>query len=823
MSLRDCIDSAVAQGHITLEEGQALKRRYDALAANILSKGEARTRLVRELEAEALDRRRRALLTETRRRELVKNLFSHRNRKGQHDPAGALMAVLIHHGEARFEDIEHKRLAIQAQAQAEMEELLHEFRKGWLTGDLRRRRGETHVRLANVVRELFGETTGDARAKVLAESWSKVAEDLRQRFNAAGGAIGKLGKWGLPQSHSPEALIKAGFGEWSAFVRPRLDRERMLNPLTAARMTDDEIGEHLLEVYHQITTDGWISREPTGTQLKSGLFSQHADHRYLHFKNADAWLEYQRNFGEGDPYAAMMLHLSTMARDIAAMEILGPNPEAMLKYLKDQVKQHAALAAAGHPDAIGPTVADPRQRAVSSIHRADEMWSHMRGSASSPINTKLANTVEGARNIVVSASLGSAAITALGDVTTDAVTRGFTGLPIIGALTDTLKMFSTANRREAVRAGLILDSALSAMHQQARYVGSVSTRTWTGFLADRTVSLSGLSPITQARKLAFGLAFQAEYADRVGLPMAQLPAALRSNLERHGITADEWDLIRASALYEPEPGATFLRPNEISQGPGGRPLADKYLAMILRERAFAVIEGNVASRSFMLSENQPGTFTGSLLRSMAMFKSFGVAMVTLHGERLVREFMMRPARGAVYAGGLLIGSTIIGVMVMQLKELAGGRDPRDMKDPKLWGAALLQGGGMGIYGDFLFGDVNRFGGGLAATVGGPMIDRLDNLRRLTIGNVMEFAEGKDKTNVGRELVQFMRLNTPGSSLWFSRLAYERILLDQLQHLIDPAARNAFRRKMQFRKTQFGNEYWWRPGETTPRRAPVLAQ
>src|SRR5690606_31099024 len=216
----------------------------------------------------------------------------------ERDPAGALQMILIHHGQARFEDIEHRRMSILALAHAEMEELLHEFRKGWLSGDIRRRRGETHVRLEHVVRELFGQETQDGRAKVLADSWAKVAEDLRQRFNAAGGAIGKLGRWGLPQSHSPEALIKAGFKTWSDFVRPRLDRDRMRNPLTGERMTDDELGEHLLEVFHQITTDGWISREPTGTPMKSGLFSQHADHRYLHFRDADTWMEYQRAFGE---------------------------------------------------------------------------------------------------------------------------------------------------------------------------------------------------------------------------------------------------------------------------------------------------------------------------------------------------------------------------------------------------------------------------------------------------------------------------------------------------------------------------------------------
>jgi hypothetical protein len=143
-----------------------------------------------------------------------------------------------------------------------------------------------------------------------------------------------------------------------------------------------------------------------------------------------------------------------------------------------------------------------------------------------------------------------------------------------------------------------------------------------------------------------------------------------------------------------------------------------------------------------------------------------------------------------------------------------------MDDPKLWGAAALQGGGLGIYGDFLFADVNRFGGGLATTVAGPLMDRANTLRGLLIGNTIEaFDPVAKKTNAGREAVNFLRQNTPGASLWFARLAYERVVFDQLQYLADPEAHAAFRRKQQSRKRQVGNEFWWAPGEATPSRPP----
>ena len=42
MSLKDCIDNASRQGEITKEEADALKKRYDAIARQVFSKGAAK-------------------------------------------------------------------------------------------------------------------------------------------------------------------------------------------------------------------------------------------------------------------------------------------------------------------------------------------------------------------------------------------------------------------------------------------------------------------------------------------------------------------------------------------------------------------------------------------------------------------------------------------------------------------------------------------------------------------------------------------------------------------------------------------------------------
>lgn len=827
MGMKDCIRSAQMQGKISLEDAQALYRRYDDIARRVLSPAAVRQQLIAEAEAVALEARRRDLLQETRRLELEQQVMGHTDSKGRAAPQDALPYLIEHHGQAKFQDVEHKKLAILGQVHAKMEEVLHEFRKGGLSGELRRRNPEMVARMENVVRELFGQSTGDTRAAQLSAAWHDVAESLRQRFNAAGGAIGKLEKWGMPQVHAQDALLAAGKDKWMGTIAPQLDRQRMKNPLTGEVMSDAELTQALDHVYDTIVSEGWNTRQPSSQPQGAGaLFKQHADHRFLIFKDADSWLAYQKDFGEGDPFASMMGHLSMMARDIAAMEVLGPNPDAMLNYLRGLVQKQA-------PGADATT---------KGLHKLDEMWAHYRGSANMPVSGVMANTVAGARNLVSAAALGSASMSAVSDLGFSTIARGFVGIPVLKALSSYLKQFTTANTREAVRAGLILDSALHAMHQQARYIGSISGRTWTGYINDRVLTWSGLQAMTQAGKHAFGMDFQAFAADLARFAWDELEGqggggAFRRTLERHGFDAASWDQIRAAPQYQSHrgqgfvaaadaTGTGFLRPAEIA-GVAGQELADRYVSMILRETKFAVPESTIASRAVMVGTNQPGTFVGELVRSAGQFKSFGVAVLMLQGGRIFRELAGgSKARGALYGGALLIVSTILGGVAMQLKEIANGRDPRRM-DPldkmgrKFWGAAMLQGGGFGIYGDFLFADVNRFGGSLSGTVAGPMVDKLDNIRKLTIGNFIEFAEGKDKTNFGRELSKFIRSNTPGQSLWFARQAWDRVLMDQLQYLMDKDAHTAFRRQVQRRQKEMGQEFWWRPGETAPRRGPDL--
>lgn len=824
MALTDCLATALAGKEITQQQHDRLAADYERLRAahgplSIAAAAQAKQSLLDRLKAETLHARRRAKIDLANTRKLLADLDAHRTPQGGQDVAAAALYKLDNNGEAKFDSVSRRHDVITGLAHARMESLLNRFRRSKLAGDKIR---QNRAQLQNVVREAFGEDTGDAAAKGFAQAWDDTSRWLVQRFNAAGGAIALAEKWGLPQWHDRRALLARRMDAWREDIKPQLDTSRMMHPLTRTPIQPGELDEILNGIWQGIVTDGWDSKEATRQIMgKGALANQRQEHRFLVFKDADSWMKYQADYGGGsDPFAAMMGHINMMSRDIAAMEILGTNPTLGVEFLKQIVAKEASKKQLGQAARFAGG-GDPVNRARKMQYRIDEVWGSIRGSLSTPVDGVWANIGAGIRNIITSSVLGSAAIASISDVGTQQVTRGFAGLPVTNVFKGTIQAaIGGATQRDAVAAGLVLDAARHVHAAQARYVGTFAGPEWTAYLGDRVLTLSGLTPWTQGGRHAFGLAFMHELARSQAKAWDKLHPLLRAKLEQYGMDAGHWTTLQRATIHTGHSGLELLRPNEIAAH--DPKLAERYLGMILSETEYAVPSGTHRSRTVLTGQSRPGTLQGELLRSMAQFKSFGAVYAMLHGARTAALLTGKETRvlGAAYAGALLVTGTFFGALALELKNVAAGRDPRPTNSAAFWEAALLQGGGLGIYGDFLFSDLNRYGGGIQANLAGPAAERGGDFMNLTVGNLAQLVSG-DKTNFGRELINFARGNVPGGNIWYLRLAWEHTVLDQLQFLVDPEANKSFKSKSQRWKRQFGQGFWWRPGEALPARAPDL--
>jgi hypothetical protein len=810
MSITVCLNDLDSRGLLDAERAAAYRASYDDLlgtyrkamsAAAAAARASAETSAA--IDADLALRKRQALLQVAAQKSILEKINAHMANGGKASDAAVALFDMSERAPG-ISNLDGRRRAILGEAHSHMTGILQTFSPDILG------RVRDPALLANVRREAFGEATGDAAAAELVKGWRAGAERLRQRFNAAGGHIGKRADWGLPQIHNAEKVRQATYEEWRDEILPRLDLERMRDSETGQSLTGAKLETALRDAYMSIRSNGWDDRTPGGMG-RPKLANTRADERFFVFKSADDWMAYQERFGADSPWDAMMGHLDMMSRDNAQMELLGPSPGVTVQWLSDLLEKDAQTSRASGE--LFSRVLDENRRAAGEIRG---MFGIFNGEVNRPVSARMARGFATFRAVQTAAKLGGAALSAITDMAFQGVAARYNGLDYGKVLGNHIKLLNPANSEDrafAISSGLIASEAAERMGALFRYSDDVNTPEVARRLASGVIRASGLSAWTQAGKWAFGMEFMHAMGRAAEMDWPGLPPKLRNAFERYGLTEADWATMRAAPRYEHK-GASYLRPNEIDDAR----VRDLMLEMIGGETRFAVPEASLRARNAMTAGIRSGTISGELYRSVMQFKAFPVSILLTHGLRAVSQ---KTALGkAGYVANLAIMTTAFGGLAMQMKQVAAGKDARDMTEDKFWAAAFVQGGGAGLFGDFLYSDTNRFGGNIYGTLAGPGISTAVDAFDLTIGNLKQAAAG-EKTNAGKEAVNFARANTPGSSLWYARLTLQRMFWDQLQQEVDPQARQAFRRTEQRTQREYDQKYWWAPGETMPERAPDL--
>jgi hypothetical protein len=893
-SFRDCIDEAAGKGEITPEAAERARKAYDGAHASaseafgpVDADRHAGKAVMDQLELDAIEaKRRRAMMVRTRQEILdgvtafkrergylepekigvrrtapgvVERLTGLGGRKpppdgfadesvvpGGFGPGGSEHAMFARSLElivenkpglsgAPFSSIEGRYRAIRGQADAQMASLIEKFetRTGFDTPG--------RADLSNLVREAFGQNTGDKAAQGLAKAWAETAEWLRQSFNAAGGSIGKIDNWGMPQAHDSHAVRAAGRDKWVSYVLPLLDRARMIDDVTGQPMTDTRLVAALGDAWESIATNGLnapMAREHAGL---SALAKRRADSRFLLFRDADGWLGYQSTFGDADAFSTMMGHVDEMARDIAQMQILGPNPSAQWSWLVKAAKQEAALEeAAGARGALDSS--------ATYIQTAENMLGHFTGSLSVPVNSRLASFGVSSRAYFTSTMLGSAI---LSDIPTapvfGAYARAFSGLSRTGDFGQLLRLLNPIDgsaRQTARRSGFIIEQATDGMiraTQDNLRLLTVGERVDGGMnafarrLPVAVMRLQGMTAWDAGRKRSFQFEFMAALHDRRGKSIADLRAgdgedrAFATWLKARGFSESDWAAIRAAPVWEPAQGAQFLRPIDV---PDER-LSLRLAEAVDFETRLAVPQTTLWTRAKLLGESRPGTLWGEMRRSWAQFRSFNLTASHLWAEEFVlrgqAKGMTPLVSGVAGLTPMIFALTVGGALAIQLRELSKGNEMKPMDEPRFWMAAMLQGGGLGILSDAIYASESRAGKSSQAAAFGPGGQALGEAYDATVGNVVEvsedmrrgdeFSDAVEDADVGRDTVNLGRRWVPGSNLWWARAAWNRGVIDQLQRIVDPEAEEDFARRSKRMKRDRGQDQWWPEGEALPTNAP----
>lgn len=684
------------------------------------------------------------------------------------------------------------------------------------------------AQIRDLVRELHGEATGNPVAHAAAKAFHAVAEPLRNRFNAAGGNIGHLEKWAVPQMHAVARVAKAGVNAWVDFVMPRLDRRQYYNE-DGTTMSNAQLEGFLREAYKTISTDGANKLVPGQAFGKGAKANNGSAHRSIHFKDADAWLEYQSQFGDKSLLQIMEGHIAGMSRDIALIEELGPNPSHTMNYLIDHYKQELANNDVPVKDLEKP------------IYRLRNIYAEVAGAHEPPVRERLAAAFDTYRSLNVASRLGSAVVTSLADQGALITGAGIQHLPVWKVLRHELSLLNPANaadREVARRAGLGLEQMMGSLNRfSSDGLGTASETAfkaarWSSAVANKVMQVSGMNALTAAAQQGYGMVMFDTIGGmtRKAGKLADLDPADTAFFRRAGVTETEWSVWQLADVDAFRGSDTVLTPRAILQIPDSKltslaassgmtpqalreAAATRLMGAVQDEVSVGVTEPGVRERTFMYGDSRRGTAGGELHRQFWQFKSFAVALIMRHYARMMAQ---ETSYGkAAYGAALMTTTTMLGALTIQISELSSGRDPRDMTDPRFWLAALLKGGSLGLFGDFLFADTTQHGNTLLGALGGPMVGDLEALWGMTKGNIDKVAAGKE-SDFGADAVRFIKGKTPGANIWYTKAVTDHLIFHNIQEQFSPG----YLRRMQNRsRKEFGQEWWWTPGEATPDRSP----
>lgn len=673
----------------------------------------------------------------------------------------------------------------------------------------------------NFVRSAFGESSTAMSDKAF-KAFSQVNDALLDRARNAGLISGKLDRY-LPQNHDWYKLSKVGAEQWIKDIKPLLDLSRFLND-DGTTMGSAEVDAILTRAYENIVTDG---NPESAFDLQAQIKARKSggrwenQHRVLHFRNADAWIAYHRQYGRGSLSNILMSHIRRMSHDVGMLEQFGPDPEATYRFAKS-----IAETEQGFNRKKGTTLVQEwpfGNRLGFALAHIDDVWRNLTGEANaigSP--TRLArysaDFMQGWRNLEVAGKLGKAFITSFSDIPTYLIASGFNRIPLLDSVSMLPRAFGSEWRDYATRLGIISDTVTGDFN---RWAGDNLGNQWTAKVADATLRASFLTAWTDGVRRAFSLNLMGALGKMVNQSWDDLDPRDRSRLADGGITASDWQFMQMAST-EKFNGIDFFNVQRLKQV--NPQVASKLLGYIIKENEMASLGPTVITRAGTNRGEAKGTLGGELYRSLFMFKSFPFAFMEKQFER-ARWLRRHGSKADVlgYAAWTIFGTTILGAVSIQVSNLLNGKDARDMSpdNAEFWFSALAKGGGLGFIGDFLANQASEdptMGSWGAVQLAGPVATTALETADLITATLNKGLYGND-IKVGAKAVKLVRSHTPFVNLWYTSAALDRAVMNQVNEALSPG----YTRKMMRRSQRLhGQGYWWSPTDIANIRAPRFA-
>lgn len=607
---------------------------------------------------------------------------------------------------------------------------------------------------------------GSAEVQAIAKIFSKYQEMARVMQNEAGAFITKLPGYIVRQSHDMFKIRRAGEAAWREFIQPLL-AERTFKGV-------ENRDEFLKNIFNELSTGEFYR-----------VRGDNKTERTLHFKDSDAWFDYNERFGNRSLTEGVITGLQHAGQNAALMRTWGTNPTREFMSDKTWLSERAARRG------------DNSQTDALKNWRIESEFDQISGQANIPGSPSMARYASMARAVLNLAHLGGVVLSSLPDIAASASTVRHQGIGFLesygNTLTDFVRGRGTTEQKAIMRdIGHGIDGMIGSMARRFSLDESLP-----GFAARASnffYKANLLSWWTDSKATGAGLIMSNNLARQQGKAFGQLDKGLQELLSRHGIDANRWELLRQVDAKTAN-GQKYMTPDLIRQLDID-PKEKREIEIGLREFFAnqidtAITQGGAKERALISWGTRPGTAIGEATRFIMQYKLYPVTFATRH---LSREYGARGVPGAIV---LIAEMTALGFLSLQAKELAKGLTPKDPNSIQTWLEAMKQGGGGGIYGDLLLNEYGKFGGGTIESLGGPAVSTAAHMA-MAFGKAREALVEEKKgagTSAAKELLQGGKGVVPFVNLFYAKSAIDYLLIYHLQEAMNPGYLKRFEKKV----------------------------
>ena len=663
-----------------------------------------------------------------------------------------------------------------------------------------------------------GKSVTETRKEVikLAKIMSDYSESVRLKLNNLGANIGKLPGWIVRQTHDPFQIRNAAkvlkelsgkqaddldgdtdrnLKAWKDYITPKL-KDETFNGF-------DNKDEFLNYVYNSLSRNEHIVTDGSSGSYGSRDITKNMNaKRVLLFKTADDWFDYNKKFGFGNLRESFFFGLQRSANNIGLMNVLGTKPEQNFNTIKGLVAKNLVK----------------QGRTTERIAKNDRAFQYQLDEITGRVN--MVSSFSGAkwsaitRSVTNMTKLGGAVISSFTDIhnyARELKWQGKTYLSGVQEAMSSLSKIKSSERKIAIaqQLGFINDNIINDL--AGRYsTGDVLNKGFTK--VQRTFfKLNLLRWWTDSLKEGSILGLGNYVAKQRNIAFANLDNKFKRLITHFGIDEKIWNTIRKMAVETAEDGTEFFSIRNIDnltnkeilplmdmQNPSQRQidlfkdnLKTKITGIFVDRSSFAVIEPDARVRAFMKQGLLAGTPAGEAIRFMGQFKAFAISFTQKAlGRELAAIKAGRTAEGVFGIANLFIGATIAGYISNSVLDILKGKTPKDPTDYKTWLASAARGGGLGIYGDFLFQE-SKNNAGVLATLAGPVISEAAKVYK-----ILDYIKDGNIDAAQRQAYKSVIGNVPFLNLFYLKTVFDYAIGYQMMETLSPGYLRRMERQME---------------------------